>query len=246
MVMKKSILTFSLLLMGIASVFAQYNRVNDIAYSQDGNAYAKERCKLDVYYPTDKKDVPVVVWFHGGGIEAGEKYIDNELLDAGYTVIAANYRLLPKATIDEVLDDAAAVVAWAFKNAEKYNGSKRKIFVAGHSAGGYMLDLREIPDMDLSKPWWEQEANRWYEMNGRLFFTHSPMQLHYYESLIAIFFSKKISPPGMTRNNLQIPVFRQNGVELRKTACLVGKIPAAANYNSCFHRFTPLSSGYTH
>ena len=64
---------------------------------------------------------------------------------------------------------------------------------AASAADGYMLDLREIPDMDLSKPWWEQEANRWYEMNGRLFFTHSPMQLHYYESLIAIFFSKKIA-----------------------------------------------------
>ena len=139
--MRKSILTLSLFFMGIVSSIAQYNRVNDIAYSQENNAYAKERCKLDVYYPTDKKDVPVVVWFHGGGIEAGEKYIDNELLDAGYTVVAANYRLLPKASIDEVLDDAAAAVAWAFKNAEKYNGSKRKIFVAGHSAGGYMLDL---------------------------------------------------------------------------------------------------------
>ena len=125
--------------------------MNDIAYSQEDNAYAKERCKLDVYYPTDKKDVPVVVWFHGGGIEAGEKYIDNELLDAGYTVIAANYRLLPKATIDEVLDDAAAAVAWAFKNAEKYNGSKCKIFVAGHSAGGYMLDLIGLDKHYLQK-----------------------------------------------------------------------------------------------
>ena len=149
--MRKSILTLSLLFMGIVSSFAQYKRVNDIAYSQEDNAYAKERCKLDVYYPTDKKDVPVVVWFHGGGIEAGEKYIDNELLDAGYTVIAANYRLLPKATIDEVLDDAAAAVAWAFKNAEKYNGSKRKIFVAGHSAGGYMLDLIGLDKHYLQK-----------------------------------------------------------------------------------------------
>lgn len=149
--MRKSILTLSLLFMGIVSSFAQYKRVNDIAYSQEDNAYAKERCKLDVYYPTDKKDVPVVVWFHGGGIEAGEKYIDNELLDAGYTVIAANYRLLPKATIGEVLDDAAAAVAWAFKNAEKYNGSKRKIFVAGHSAGGYMLDLIGLDKHYLQK-----------------------------------------------------------------------------------------------
>lgn len=150
-IMRKSIITLSVLFMGIVSSFAQYKRVNDIAYSQEDNAYAKERCKLDVYYPTDKKDVPVVVWFHGGGIEAGEKYIDNELLDAGYTVVAANYRLLPKASIDEVLDDAAAAVAWAFKNAEKYNGSKRKIFVAGHSAGGYMLDLIGLDKHYLQK-----------------------------------------------------------------------------------------------
>ena len=149
--MRKSILTLSLLIMSTLSIFAQYNRVNDIAYSQEDNTYAKERCKLDVYYPTDKKDVPVVVWFHGGGLEAGEKYIDKELLDAGYTVIAANYRLLPKATIDELLDDAAAAVAWAFRNAEKYNGSKCKIFVAGHSAGGYMLDLIGLDKHYLQK-----------------------------------------------------------------------------------------------
>lgn len=131
--------------------FAQYDRVNDITYSKEKNDYAQERCKLDVYYPTEMKDVPVVVWFHGGGIEGGSKYIDKELLEAGYCVIAANYRLLPKATIDEVLDDAAAAVAWAFNNAEKYNGSKRKIFVAGHSAGGYLLDMIGLDKHYLQK-----------------------------------------------------------------------------------------------
>ncbi len=70
---------------------------------------------------------------------------------------------------------------------------------ASSAADGYMLDLRSIPDLDLSQPWWEQEANRWYEMNGHLYFTHSPMQLHYYESLIAIFFNKKVAgDAGMT------------------------------------------------
>lgn len=113
------------LLTSVISSYAQYNRINDIPYTKVENSYAKERCKLDVYYPTDKKEVPVVVWFHGGGIEGGSKYIDTELLDAGYCVISANYRLLPKANIDEVLDDAAAAVAWAFSNAEKYNGSKQ-------------------------------------------------------------------------------------------------------------------------
>lgn len=138
--------------MGALSALAQqYKRVNDIPYVTEGNAYATERCKLDVYYPTEMKDVPVVVWFHGGGIEGGSKHIDRELQNAGYTVIAVNYRLLPKASIDEILDDAAAAVAWAFNNAEKYNGSKKKIFLAGHSAGGYLLDLIGLDKHYLQK-----------------------------------------------------------------------------------------------
>ena len=127
---------------------AQYNQVNDIPYREGAAGYAQERCKLDVYYPTNAQDAPVVVWFHGGGIEGGEKHIDPQLRNSGLVVVAANYRLLPKAPIDDILDDAAAAVAWTYKNVAKYNGSKRKIFVAGHSAGGYLLDL-----IGLDKRW---------------------------------------------------------------------------------------------
>ena len=127
---------------------AQYNQVNDISYRDAAEGYAQERCKLDVYYPTNETDAPVVVWFHGGGIEGGEKHIDPQLKNCGLVVVAANYRLLPKAPIDDILDDAAAAVAWTYKNIAKYNGSKRKIFVAGHSAGGYLLDM-----IGLDKRW---------------------------------------------------------------------------------------------
>ena len=126
----------------------QYQQVNDIPYTASADTYAQDRCKLDVYYPTNQKDAPVVVWFHGGGIEGGNKHIDQELKNSGLVVVAANYRLLPKAKIDDILDDAAAAVAWTYKNIEKYGGSHRKIFVAGHSAGGYLLDL-----IGLDKKW---------------------------------------------------------------------------------------------
>lgn len=126
----------------------QYQQVNDIPYTESADAYAQERCKLDVYYPTDLKDAPVVVWFHGGGIEGGNKHIDPQLKNCGLVVVAANYRLLPQAHIDDILDDAAAAVAWTYKNIEKYGGSHRKIFVAGHSAGGYLLDM-----IGLDKKW---------------------------------------------------------------------------------------------
>ena len=148
---KKIVALAVLVMMVVMSTSAQYQTVKDIPYVTSGNQYAKERCKLDVYYPTDKKDVPVVVWFHGGGLEGGEKYIDPELMNAGYTVVSVNYRLLPKATIDEVIDDAAAAVAWTFKNIEKYNGNVKKIFLTGHSAGGYLIDMIGLNKKYLEK-----------------------------------------------------------------------------------------------
>lgn len=118
-----------------------YAQKNDIAYHANGNEYAQERCKLDFYYPTHIKEFPVVVWFHGGGLEGGNKFIPQELKNNGIGVIGVNYRLLPKANIQECIDDAAAAVAWAFKNVSDYGGSKSKIFVSGHSAGGYLTDM---------------------------------------------------------------------------------------------------------
>ena len=56
----------------IASTHSDYKSENDIPYREAAVGYAQERCKLDVYYPTNAQDAPVVVWFHGGGIEGGE------------------------------------------------------------------------------------------------------------------------------------------------------------------------------
>ena len=146
--LKSSMTALVITLLCCSTVMAQYHRVNDIPYRQTGNDYALERCKLDVYYPDTLRDAPVVVWFHGGGLMAGSKDIPQELQQSGYVVIGVNYRLLPKATIDECIDDAAAAVAWAFHNAVQYHGSPSKVFVTGHSAGGYLTDL-----IGLDKHW---------------------------------------------------------------------------------------------
>lgn len=135
----------------VFSASAQYQRVNDIPYSDCKDKYAQERCKLDVYYPTDTTDVPVVVWFHGGGIEAGNKHIDPELQNSGLVVVAVNYRFVNKTSIDDVLDDVAQSVAWTFQNCKKYNGDPKKIFLAGHSAGGYLLDIVGLDKSYLAK-----------------------------------------------------------------------------------------------
>ena len=140
--MRKIILIFILNLCFSNLMFSQkYQEIKDIKYTTSSDPYALERCKLDVYYSPDMKDKPVVVWFHGGGLTGGERFIPEELKESGYVVVAPNYRFIPKVEVDSCIDDAAAAVAWVFNNIENYGGDPSKIFVAGHSAGGYLTSL---------------------------------------------------------------------------------------------------------
>lgn len=129
----------------------QYKQITDVPYHLDGDAYAQSRCKLDFYYPTDSVGFPVVVWFHGGGLIEGERFTPEQLKEKGVGVIAVNYRFMPKCTINDCYDDAAAAVAWAFKNVEKYGGSNKRIFLAGHSAGATLVDMVVLDKKYLQK-----------------------------------------------------------------------------------------------
>ena len=64
-----------------------------------------------------------------------------ELDRKGIAVVAVSYRLSPKVQAPAYIEDAAAAVAWTFRNIERYGGSKRKIIVSGHSAGGYLTSM---------------------------------------------------------------------------------------------------------
>lgn len=133
-----------------ATAWAQdgYRTVSNLSYTTKTDAYAQERLKLDVYYPENGKDCPVMVWLHGGGLTGGEKEIPRQLRRKGYVVVAANYRLLPRVTVAETTDDAAEAVAWVFRHCAEYGGDPRKIVVTGHSAGGYLGIL-----LCLNKSW---------------------------------------------------------------------------------------------
>ena len=132
---------------------ATYRTKTDIAYRQgnDTTDYMRTRCRLDVYYPVAKKDFATVVWFHGGGLKAGNKSVPKELQESGIAVVAVNYRLHPKVTAPSYIEDAAAAVAWTFKHIEEFGGSTQRIFVSGHSAGGYLTSM-----IGLDKRWLAQ------------------------------------------------------------------------------------------
>lgn len=94
---------------------------------------------LDVYFPEVAKDFPTLIWIHGGSLKGGRKSLPKDLKERGFAVVPIEYRLTPKVKTPECIDDAAAATAWVFNNIERYGGNKSKIYIGGHSAGGYLL-----------------------------------------------------------------------------------------------------------
>jgi len=120
-----------------------YKTETNISYRSGENLdeYMNERCRLNIYYPENVDSFTTVVWFHGGGLTAGEKFIPERLKNRNLAIVAVNYRLSPKVKSPVFIDDTAAAVAWVFKNISKYGGDPKKIVVSGHSAGGYLASM---------------------------------------------------------------------------------------------------------
>ena len=113
----------------------------DVPYIADtADAYRAERCRLDISSPEGAEGLPVLVFFHGGGLTGGQKAFP-EMDRTGLVVVTAGYRLSPKAAWPAMAEDAAAAVAWVFANIRAHGGDPKRVFVSGHSAGGYLCAL---------------------------------------------------------------------------------------------------------
>ncbi len=139
-----------------------YKTIYDIPYYENSvsksDKYIEERCNLDIYFPENKKEFATIVWFHGGGLTGGSKELPEYLKNRGMCIVGVNYRLSPHVCAPSYIEDAAAAVAWVFNNIEDYGGDSSKIFVSGHSAGGYLTMMIGLDKSYLDKH--EIDANR--------------------------------------------------------------------------------------
>jgi arylformamidase len=108
-------------------------------------------CELDVRYgegagetldvfPASNADAPVFVFIHGGYWRALDKsdhsFIAPAFTRHGACVVVPNYALCPAVTVPHITLQMARAVAWTWHNAARFGGDRRRIVVAGHSAGG--------------------------------------------------------------------------------------------------------------
>lgn len=114
-----------------------------------------EGLQLDVYRPTHAKAAPVVVFFYGGnwrsGSRAGYAFVGKALAARGIVTVVADYRLYPKVTYPDFLDDCAQAVAWAVRHAAEQGGDPKRVFVMGHSAGAYNAAMLALDERWLGK-----------------------------------------------------------------------------------------------
>jgi acetyl esterase/lipase len=102
------------------------------------------RQRLDVYTPgtaAPAQGWPVVVFFYGGSWNSGARgdyrFVGEALAARGVLTLVADYRLYPEVRFPEFLHDSAQALAFGLEHAQRLGGDARRVFVMGHSAGGY-------------------------------------------------------------------------------------------------------------
>jgi acetyl esterase/lipase len=118
-------------------------KTNITYYSGEGAD--KYRHRLDMYVPKGQRDVPVMVFVHGGGFTVGIKdqygFVGEVLASRGIATAVISYRLSPKATYPGHVQDVARAFAWVRAHAGEYGGKADKIFISGHSAGATLVAM---------------------------------------------------------------------------------------------------------
>ena len=99
---------------------------------------------LDIYRPSSAAPAagwPVVVFFYGGSWNRGEKadykFVGEALASRGVLTLVADYRLYPAVRYPDFLKDSAQALGYGLNEAKRLGGDARRVFVMGHSAGGY-------------------------------------------------------------------------------------------------------------
>lgn len=99
---------------------------------------------LDIF-PAARPGSPVFVFVHGGYWRLLSKddssFMAPAFVEAGATVVAVNYSLAPGASLDEIVRQCRAALAWVVREIHRYNGDPARLHIAGSSAGGHLVGM---------------------------------------------------------------------------------------------------------
>jgi acetyl esterase/lipase len=121
----------------------------DVVYGKGGG----EELKLNISRPkAGAKNLPCVVFIHGGGWAAGDRTAHDDatwnMARAGYVSATVGYRLAPKHRFPAQVHDVKAAIRYLRAHADKYGLDPRRIGVCGFSAGAHLSMMLGVTDKD--------------------------------------------------------------------------------------------------
>ncbi len=155
-------LVAALVVLGAVAACSPLQTINALTPSStytltEGIAFGSDpRDRLDIYTPSGAAgSAPVVVFFYGGSWNMGSrsdyKFVGEALASRGIVAVIADYRLYPQVRYPAFLEDSAAAVAWTARQVQRYGGDPKRLFVMGHSAGGYNAAMVALDARWLAK-----------------------------------------------------------------------------------------------
>ncbi|MFI6582452.1 alpha/beta hydrolase [Embleya sp. NPDC050493] len=120
---------------GLLPVMTELARVHDRTIPG-----AVDALPVRVYRPSTEPDLPVTVFFHGGGFVIGGLDSHDALArriarHAECVVLSVDYRLAPEHPFPAAIEDALAAYRWVLDNAAELGVDPDRIALAGDSAG---------------------------------------------------------------------------------------------------------------
>lgn len=116
-------------------------------------------CEITVriYQPTNEQNLPVIMYFHGGGfvissVDTHDKLCRRIARDNKAHVISVEYRLAPEFKFPIPLQDCYDATVWAAQNASVHHGDTNRLVVMGDSAGGNLAAAVSLMSRDLNGP----------------------------------------------------------------------------------------------
>jgi arylformamidase len=105
--------------------------------------------KLDLFL-AETPNAPLLVFIHGGYWRAQDKsefsYVAEPYVARGINVAVINYRLAPRVTMDDIVADVRAALAFLYRSSDNYGYARDRIFVSGSSAGGHLTVMALTTD----------------------------------------------------------------------------------------------------
>jgi len=107
-------------------------------------AYGPTEAEMLDLYATKAPSAPINVYIHGGAWQTGNAayaaYQSEMFVDSGAHFIALDFNnvLETKGNVMTMAQQVRDAVAWVHRNARSFGGDSNRLYVSGHSSGGYL------------------------------------------------------------------------------------------------------------